>query len=243
MTNPSVPSVEPRQALFLDLDGTLIEFRNDPTAVRADAALTEVMAACSRQLGGALALVSGRRISDLDVSMAPHLFPAAGIHGLERRDATGNTHMTPVAPDVLGTVREKVRTALADEPGVRIEDKGLALAIHYRTAPERSSTIRSVAQNILADIGPAFRLLEGSGVFELLPRAASKGAAVRAFMAEAPFSGRLPVFVGDDITDLEGFQAVREMGGFGIAVGGRVKAEYRFADVAQVRRWLGAART
>lgn len=243
MTNPSVPSVEPRQALFLDLDGTLIEFRNDPTAVRADAALTDVMAACSRQLGGALALVSGRRISDLDVSMAPHLFPAAGLHGLERRDATGNTHMAPVAPDSLGTVREKVRTALADEPGVRIEDKGLALAIHYRTAPERSSTIRSVAQNILADIGPAFRLLEGSGVFELLPRAASKGAAVRAFMAEAPFSGRLPVFVGDDITDLEGFQAVREMGGFGIAVGGRVKAEYRFADVAQVRRWLGAART
>ena len=239
MTNTSVPSVESRQALFLDLDGTLIEFRNDPSAVRADSALTDAVAACSRHLGGALALVSGRRISDLDVSMAPHRFPVAGLHGLERRDATGNTSMAQVAPDAIGRVREKVRTALANEQNIRIEDKGLALAIHYRTAPERSSTIRSVAEHILADIGPSYRLLEGSGVFELLPRAASKGDAVRAFMAEAPFRGRLPVFVGDDITDLEGFQAVREMGGFGIAVGQRVKAEYRLADVAQVRRWLG----
>jgi trehalose 6-phosphate phosphatase len=239
MTNPSVPSVESRQALFLDLDGTLIEFRNDPTAVRADTALTDAVAACSRHLGGALALVSGRRISDLDVSMAPHRFPAAGLHGLERRDASGNTHAAQVGPEALAGVREKVRTALADEPGVRIEDKGVTLAIHFRTAPERSSTVRSVAQHILADIGPAYRLLDGSGVLELLPSSASKGDAVRAFMAEPPFSGRRPVFVGDDITDLEGFQAVREMGGFGIAVGRRVDAEYRLADVAHVRRWLG----
>ena len=241
LTKPPVPSLEPQQALFLDLDGTLVEFRDDPVAVHADSALRDVVAACSACLGGALALVSGRRIADLDVSLAPHRFPAAGLHGLERRDAAGNRHGPQFLPDALATARERIRAALPDDPGFSVEDKGHALAIHFRGAPEQSTAIRTFAEQILADIGPSYRLLEGSCVVELLPREASKGNAVRAFMVEAPFKGRRPAFVGDDVTDLEGFQAARDMGGFGIAVGPRVDAEYRLADVAEVRQWLSAA--
>jgi trehalose 6-phosphate phosphatase len=241
MTYPPVPSLEPRQALFLDLDGTLVEFRDDPVAVHADSALRDVVAACSVRLGGALALVSGRRIADLDVSLAPHRFPAAGLHGLERRDAAGNNHGPQFPPDALARVRERIRATLPDDPGFSVEDKGHALAIHFRGAPEQSAAVRTIAEQILADVGPAYRLMEGSCVIELLPRQASKGNAVRAFMVEAPFKGRRPAFVGDDVTDLEGFQAARDMGGFGIAVGQRVDAEYRFADVTEVRHWLSAA--
>jgi trehalose 6-phosphate phosphatase len=238
MTHPSIPSAPPPQALFLDLDGTLMDFRDDPAAVHAGSALCDAVAACSLSLGGALALVSGRSIADLDVSLAPNRLPAAGIHGLERRDAAGKRHVPHILSDGLVKARKSIGAALPDDPGVSIEDKGLALAIHYRGAPERSTTIRAIARQVLADIGPTYRLLEGSDVVELLPREASKGNAVRAFMVEEPFTGRRPVFVGDDLTDLEGFQAAREMGGFGIAVGHRVDAEYRLEDVAEVLRWL-----
>jgi trehalose 6-phosphate phosphatase len=240
MTYPYIPSAAPPQALFLDLDGTLMEFRDDPAAVHADSALCNAVATCSERLGGALAIVSGRSIADLDVSLAPHRLPAAGLHGLERRDAAGKRHISKFLPDALEKARKSIGATLLDDPYVSIEDKGLALAIHFRGAPERGAMIRAVAKQILADIGPMYRLLEGSEVVELLPREASKGNAVRAFMLEGPFSGRRPVFVGDDVTDLEGFQAARELGGFGIAVGHRVDAEYRLADVTEVLRWLGA---
>ena len=239
MSKPTVPFAPPPQALFLDLDGTLMEFRDDPAAVRADSELRSAVANCSERLGGALALISGRSIADLDVSFSPHRFPAAGLHGLERRDTVGNKHEVRFLRDTLVNARESVRAALPNDPGVNIEDKGVALAIHFRAAPERSTTVRAIARQILADIGPTYRLLEGSDVVELLPREASKGDAVRAFMQEPPFVGRRPVFVGDDITDLDGFQAAREFGGFGIAVGNRVAAEYRLANVADVRSWLG----
>jgi trehalose 6-phosphate phosphatase len=238
MTYSSVPAITSRQALFLDLDGTLVEFREDPAAVRADCALCDALEECFERLAGALALVSGRPIADLDVSLAPHRFPAAGLHGLERRDAAGTQHVARFQPVGLMKARESVRAMFSDDPYVRIEDKGLALAVHYRAAPERGTAIRTLARQILIDIGPAYRMLEGSFVVELLPREASKGSAVRGFMTEAPFTGRRPVFVGDDVTDLDGFKAVRELGGYGIAVGDRVDAEYRLADVAEVRRWL-----
>ena len=243
MTHQSIPSAPPQQALFLDLDGTLVEFRDDPAAVHAGSALCNAVAACSLRLGGALALVSGRSIADLDVSLAPHRLPAAGLHGLERRDAAGKRHVPHILSDALVMARKCIGATLLDDPCVSIEDKGIALAIHYRGAPERSTMIRAIAQQILADIGPTYRLLEGSDVVELLPKEASKGNAVRAFMAEAPFTGCRPVFVGDDLTDLEGFRAAREMGGFGIAVGPRVDAEYRLEDVAEVLRWLDTVAT
>jgi trehalose 6-phosphate phosphatase len=238
MTHQSIPSAPPPQALFLDLDGTLMEFRDDPAAVHADSAICDAVAACSLRLGGALALVSGRSIADLDISLAPHRLPAAGLHGLERRDAAGKRHFPNILPDALVKARNSIGAKLLDDPCVSIEDKGIALAIHYRGAPERGTMIRAIAQQILADIGPSYRLLEGADVVELVPTVASKGKAVRAFMVEEPFARRRPVFVGDDLTDLDGFQAAREMGGFGIAVGHRVDAEYRLEGVAQVLRWL-----
>ena len=121
-----------------------------------------------------------------------------------------------------------------------LEDKGASLALHWRRVPHREPELRELAARTLQELGPDFRLLEGDCVVEVVPRTANKGDAVRAFMAEPPFRGRRPVFIGDDLTDLPGFAAAREAGGFGIAVGPRVTADYQFADVEAVRAWLAA---
>jgi len=115
MTNSSVPSAPPPQALFLDLDGTLMEFRDDPVAVHADSELRNAVSKCSERLGGALALISGRSIADLDVSFSPQCFPAAGLHGLERRDSNGKKHSSHFTPDTLVHARASVRAAISDD--------------------------------------------------------------------------------------------------------------------------------
>lgn len=123
-----------------------------------------------------------------------------------------------------------------------LEDKGGSLALHWRTAPAFEPDLRAAAQRALEQLGPQFRLLEGNCVIEILPRLASKGEAVRAFMRETPFHGRRPIFIGDDITDLAGFAVARQMGGFGIAVGERITGDYRLADVRAVHAWLDGER-
>jgi trehalose 6-phosphate phosphatase len=237
--NPA-PSITADVALFLDIDGTLVEFEDDPASVRVDATLLRALEAWSAHLQGALALVSGRAIAQIDACIAQNRFPVAGLHGLERRDASGTLYREPVGPE-LRRAASRLREVLADERAVRLEDKGSALAIHFRKAPERVESLYQVARALVAELGPDFRLLEGADVIELLPRSANKGAAVRAFMSAAPFRGRRPVFVGDDITDLDGIRAAQELGGYGVAVGGRVAADYQLDGVNAVRRWLGAA--
>jgi trehalose 6-phosphate phosphatase len=234
------PPLARGDCLFLDLDGTLLALRDDPAMIRVDPSLLSVLERCASRLGGALAVVSGRPIADIDAGFAPIRFATAGIHGLERRGADGATSRVPVDATRLRDIARQLRTTLEGMPMTQLEDKGASLALHWRRAPQDAPVLRALAQRAQRELGPDFRLLEGDCVIELLPRAVNKGDAVRAFLGEQPFSGRRPVYVGDDITDIPGFEAARDAGGHGVAVGARVSADYHFASVDGVRAWLGA---
>ncbi len=239
-TSVPVPAIASDTALFLDFDGTLVPFEDDPGNVRVDAGLRAVVEAWSDRLAGALALVSGRPIEQVDRCFAPARLPVAGLHGLERRAADGELHRAPAAAE-LRRAAEVLRAALAAEAVVRLEDKDLVLTIHFRASPERAEAMHALARSVQDQLGSGYRLLTGANVVELLPLGVNKGTAVRDFMAEAPFAGRRPVFIGDDVTDLDGFAAAKALGGYGIAVGTRVTADYRLTDVQAVRDWLRTA--
>jgi trehalose 6-phosphate phosphatase len=237
----SAPPWRDGDALFLDFDGTLLALQDDPYTVRADPALLERLRACDSRLGGALAIVSGRALATIDACLAPIRLAAAGLHGLERRDASGNTRRMRVREDRLQQVAQQLSLVMETMPMTVLEDKGASLALHWRRAPEQRGVLRALAVEALQELGPDFRLLHGNHVYELLPRVAGKGHAVQEFLAEPPFKGRRPIFVGDDRTDLDGFAAAREAGGFAIAVGGRVAGDYTLPDVDAVRAWLVGA--
>lgn len=227
-----------RWCVFLDVDGTLIDIAPTPDAVYVNPRLCEQLAETSTRLDGALALVSGRTIAAIDGLFAPHCWPVAGLHGLERRDATGRVHSVAIDAGALDAVRGQLAAAVDAVPGALLEDKGLTLALHYRAVPEREAELRRVVRDAAATAGDGYRVLEGKRVFEIKPVAATKATAIRAFLAEAPFAGRRPVFVGDDVTDLDGFAAVEDVGGLSIAVGDRVDAQRRVASPRDVRALL-----
>lgn len=234
-----VPPLQRNVALFLDLDGMLVDVQRDPVAGRIDDGLRCAVQRTCLQLNGALALISGWPIEQLDRYMGWNGCAAAGVHGLERRDSLQVVHRTP-APAALARALAILIDVLEVGQGVTVEDKGASIALHFLEAPEREAALRRAAHLMLAYLGPQYRLLECANVFELLPRSTDKGTAMRAFMAEAPFQGRQPVFVGDDVTDLEGFRVARELGGYGVAVGSSVTGDFTFPDVQAVRGWLGA---
>ncbi|HTQ36839.1 MAG TPA: trehalose-phosphatase [Steroidobacteraceae bacterium] len=233
------PPLAADNCLFLDLDGTLLDLRADPAAIHVDARLQQLLSHCATRLDGALAIISGRPIADLDASFAPLRFAAAGIHGLEWRGTDGVTVAPPAPAGELRAMVAPLAAAVQAMPMAQLEDKGASLALHWRRAPRHAPALRRLAESTLQQLGPQFRLLEGNCVIELLPRGANKGEAVREFLRRPPFVGRRPVYVGDDLTDVPGFAAARAAGGYGIAVGTRVAAEYRLPDVDAVRAWLG----
>jgi len=226
-------------AIFLDVDGTLIDIADAPDLVHVDERLPRLLDAVRRACGGALALVSGRSLSALDALLAPMKFPAAGLHGAERRDAQGRLHAQPRDP-ALDAVTARLAEWCAAHPGTLVEDKGGAVAVHFRMAPVHADAARSEVSAARETLGPGYALQAGKCVLEIKPRGASKARAIDEFMAEQPFAGRRPVFVGDDLTDEDGFRAVRERGGVAVAVGElpQTAAQYRLADVSAVRQWL-----
>jgi trehalose 6-phosphate phosphatase len=230
--------------LFLDIDGTLAEIAAEPHLVRIEDDIVSLLPRLSRRLGGALALVTGRSITDVDRLLPTPRLPVAGQHGCERRDAEGTIHLHAPA---RGT-HERLRALLADlasrHEGLMLEDKGMSIALHYRKSPHLASHLhRSVRTSLAAleDIGD-YVLQAGKMIVEVRPDARDKGTAISDFMAERPFEGRVAVFVGDDRTDEHGFAFVESRGGWSIKVGrGRTKARFRLPDVAAVRRWLLSA--
>jgi trehalose 6-phosphate phosphatase len=229
--------------LFLDVDGTLLEFAETPGSVIVSAELTAQLEQLWTALAGAVALVSGRTVAQLDHLFAPLRLPAAGVHGLERRGASGALQVYPHDVVRLAAAREALQTLAAAHPGLLLEDKGGALALHFRRAPALERLARINAYRIAQELGTAYQVLDGYMVFEIKPVMPDKGVAIEAFLAERPFAGRLPVFLGDDVTDRVGFEAVTRRGGISIAVGPRVSAPWKLADASAVRQWLGALLT
>lgn len=238
MNAAAPPPWPPRPALFLDLDGTLLEIADHPERVVPSARLRALLPALPLATDGAVALISGRRIEELDRILAPHSFVAAGVHGLQRRDGQGR--MLPAAVERLpDAVRERVDAFVADHPGLMLEDKHVSLAVHYRARPELETEIHRFVDELQSLLPSDVEMLLGRKVVEIKPSVANKGEAIRAFMAEPPFAGRTPVFVGDDVTDEAGFRAVNELGGESIKVGqGATDAHWRLANVRAVLGWL-----
>ena len=229
------------QALFLDFDGTLADLADRPDAVVVEPGLVRTLAELHLLLGGALAVISGRPIAQIDTYLAPAFLPVAGVHGAERRSASGR--MEHLAQPDLAPLAAELDQLAATRPGVLLERKPGALALHYRQAPACSTwcleTMVAAARRV-----PGLKLMHGKAVVELMPAQASKARAIEAFIAEPPFAGRVPLFAGDDVTDESGFDHVQSLGGTGIKVGpGDSVALYRLESPSALRGWLRDAIT
>jgi trehalose 6-phosphate phosphatase len=235
-----LPPIDPqRSALFLDFDGTLAEIAPQPEAVHVPRELIELLKALSHRLDGALALISGRRLADLDAFLAPLQLPSAAEHGAERRLASGLRHSGPTPP--LGAVTQVAQALAAQHAGLRVERKSAAVALHYRHAPELEDLCLAVMTEAVLR-SPGLELLHGKYVLEAKPAGVNKGRAIAAFMAEPPFAGRQPWFAGDDLTDEAGFAWVQAVGGEGVKVGpGPSVARHRCPDPLALRDWLDAS--
>jgi len=235
----ALPAWRDDWALFLDVDGTLLEIAATPTAVRVPEQAVRVLTDLQRKLHGAVALVSGRNIAELDALFVPLRLPAAGIHGAERRAASGNLYRRENG-EALAPARQLLGAWSSAHSGVLLEDKGAALALHYRGAEELETAARRVAAQALAAVGPAFCVQEGKKVLEIKSKSNGKGDAIAAFMQEPPFRGRVPVFVGDDLTDEDGFDVVNRLGGHSIGVGleRKTHARWRLKNERDVLSWL-----
>lgn len=231
--------------LFIDVDGTLLEIAPRPELVSVPPHLPRLLERIATRRSGALALVSGRPIAELDRLFRPWHGAAAGLHGAERRRADG-AYAVPGEPAdraaaaALDRLRPAFREIERRLPGVRIEDKGRTLALHYRAAPEAEGEIRAQVEHLARDSAGVLRIIAGKMVIEVQPRHRSKGHAIAAFMAEAPFRGRRPVFLGDDTTDEDGFAEVNRRGGISIRIGERrpTAARYEISSVAAALQWL-----
>jgi trehalose 6-phosphate phosphatase len=227
-------------ALFLDVDGTLLELAETPQGVHVPTPLKHLLEDVRWRLDGALALVSGRSLANLDNLFSPLKFIGSGVHGCERRTADGHV----LRPEVDAATIARVRTQLADfvrsHEGLLLEDKHYAVAVHFRRAPEMQDEVYRVMNEVLVHLGPTFALQAGKSVLELRPGAWTKGSSITSFMQETPFMGRTPVFIGDDVTDEDAFEVVNEMNGVSIRVGPATAtcATHRLGSVSEVLRWL-----
>ena len=243
LTSPPPPSGPAGDwALFLDIDGTLLDLAPRPELVQVPESLPGLLRALALRLNGALALVSGRPLGAID-ALIPGGLDAAGTHGAEWRQGRRIATLAPADPTALHALARDLRARTQGVPGLLVEDKPGALALHYRLAPERETEALRLAEYTARVLGPGYRLQPGKQVIEVLPAAAGKGAAIRRFMAVAPYAGRTPVFAGDDLTDEDGFAAVASMHGIGIRIGPPgvpTRARQRLDSPTALRAWLAA---
>ncbi|MCC6000209.1 MAG: trehalose-phosphatase [Pararhodobacter sp.] len=240
MNAPPVPDPA-RCALFLDFDGVLVDIAPRPDAVQVAPGILALLRRLAACLHGRLAVVSGRPLAEIDHFLqraAPH---AVGLHGAERRGPDGVLSRALPAPG-LEKARHILQQAASDHPALLLEDKGLALALHWRTAPELGASALQAATRAQAAAGNDMALQPGKMVIELKPARINKGSALTDLMARAPFAGTTPIMLGDDLTDETAFRAAAGLGGAGVLVGPlrETAAEYCLPDVAAVHDWLSA---
>jgi trehalose 6-phosphate phosphatase len=239
---PPPPLLDDACALFLDVDGTLIEFADDPEAVQLLPDIREAIGRISDRLEGAVALISGRPLDQLDRLFAPLHLPAAGLHGHELRHGDGRLEGTTPGNDTgewLHALHQQAMRFAHGKPGVLVEDKGQSLALHWRGAPHAAPDVRAFAErHIRGHAG--YRLQPGDHVVEFVPEGSDKGRALRRLMLAPPFRDRLPVFLGDDLTDEYGFGAANDLHGWSVLVGGREPSAAVFAlpHIRAVHAWL-----
>jgi trehalose 6-phosphate phosphatase len=228
-------------ALFLDLDGTLAPIAARPGDVGPDPRRSDLLDRLRAGVGGRLAVVSGRTLADLDRILERRVISLAGVHGLTRRTGAGDLSTVAAHPG-HDTALAALKGFAVAHPGLIVEDKGQSVTLHYRLAPEFAAAARIEAERIAAQTG--LTLQPGHMVMELRTPGPGKGDSVRAFMAEAPFAGARPIFMGDDLTDEDGFHAAMALGGFGVLVGASrpTGARYRLGGVEQALAWLERAR-
>ena len=226
-------------ALFLDFDGTIADIVVDPSEVRVETASILHLTTIYRRLNGALAIVSGRSIADIDGRLKPLLLPVAGVHGLTRRNAEGSVEMASVDGDLVHDVVQKLEPFVRLHPGLLLEPKWGAVALHYRVRPELERDCIAALEAAVLPLAATAEILHGKMVVEAKFARHDKGTAVRRFMSEKPFKNRRPIFVGDDVTDEDGFAAVIDLQGLAVKVGlGPSVATTRFNDAASFRDWL-----
>ena len=227
-------------ALFLDFDGCIVDIAPTPEAVDVPDCLPSLLVALREALGGAVAIVSGRSIEQIDGFLGTAVPAVAGLHGLERRTADGGIVRPPLPRNDLHGVRALLEEFAAERPGLLVEDKTYTVALHYRLAPSLRDDCKDVLNATLEDIPQGWQVTEGKFVFEIRPREHTKGTAIEAFMGEAPFLGRTPVFCGDDTTDEDGFAVVNARGGVSIRVGkgSATRAAAQVDTVGELLDWL-----
>ncbi len=235
---PPPPPLGTDCALFLDIDGTLAELAELPDAVHIDHEIAAALPRIANELGGAVALVTGRAITNADRLFPGLRLPIAGQHGSERRDAAGAIHLHAPRKDTQARLRKLLKKLARRHPQLLLEDKGAAMALHFRAAPELEPIVERTLRKSIKH-APGYELQPGKMLVEVRPEGRDKGTAIDDFMGEEPFAGRLPVFVGDDLTDEHGFAVVERLGGWTVKVGpGRTAARFRLPDAAAVQRWL-----
>lgn len=234
--------VTPSQtAFFFDFDGTLVELAPTPDGILVPTEMVSLLHDLRRLSHGAVAIVSGRGIDSIDSFLGIPDLPVAGMHGAERRDANGDTQRVGFNDERLLRMEQVLADVVSRNPGMLLEIKGAALALHYRNAPEREAVARAATERLVADYAGAYVLQPGKMVYEIKPKDVDKGRALRAFLDEPPFAGRTPLFAGDDLTDEKGFAVVNEHGGLSIKVGGGdTIARARVASVDSLLAWLGS---
>jgi trehalose 6-phosphate phosphatase len=226
-------------AYFLDIDGTLVDFADSPGAVTIAPTLPALVDALYESSGGAVALITGRSIADANRLFPGRRVPIAGQHGHERRSARGVVTRHHVSPKTLDPARRMLGAIVARHPEMLLEDKRLTLALHYRRAPHLAGLAHRTMRAAHRSLGDHYCVHGGKCVVELAPAGRDKGLAIKAFMREAPFRGKPPVFIGDDVTDEHGFAMVNRLGGDSIKVGpGPTVARWRLPSVAAVLAWL-----
>ena len=241
------PPLQASAAVFVDLDGTLIEIAPRPELVLVPPELPLLLERLAAERSGALAVVSGRRLADIDRLLKPWRGAAAGVHGTECRRGDGSAMPDRDASEIVGAVQALalLKPALQEfavsEPGVWLEDKGEAVALHYRAAPDKGVEVLALAEQLCSQARDHLRLTSGKMVVELRPRHHNKGTAIAAFLDESPFTGRVPVFLGDDTPDEDAFREVNRRAGLSIRVGppaAATAAQYALPSVASARAWL-----